>query len=141
MNSNIYDNNIVDNIMKAVNDISENDIDLENDTIENNSNNDDDSEKNLVFEDNESINSEKDNKEIYSKDDVENIELKKNDFGNILEDANICISLLLDRLLNKSNIDNYKYIIDNLRMKVKRVSISGEAEKINACKKITNKRK
>ena len=45
----------------------------------------------------------------------ESFVLDKNDFESLLEDANRGTSLLLDRLLDKNNIDNYKYIIDNIR--------------------------
>jgi len=130
MNTIIYDINAVENIMKAINGILEDDTDLEVNKIENISNPEDESDSldfnYLEFEEKKSFNSGEEINEKESNDE-ENYDLGKNDYEKLLEDANLSSSLLLDRLLNKSNIDNYKNIIEDLRKKMKRVSVTGEA--------------
>ena len=130
MNTIIYDINAVENIMKAINEILEDDTDLEVNKIENISNPEDESDSldfnYLEFEEKKSFNSGEEINEKESNDE-ENYDLGKNDYEKLLEDANLSSSLLLDRLLNKSNIDNYKNIIEDLRKKMKRVSVTGEA--------------
>ena len=61
--------------------------------------------------------------------------LEKNDLENAIRGT----SLLLDRLLDKNNIDNYKYIIDSIRKKTKRASVTGEEEEIEQEKKLLKK--
>jgi len=85
MNTNIYDINAVENIMKAINEFSEDDTDLEVNEIENNSNPEDESDsldiKYLDFEENKSFNSEEENNDKNSNDE-ENYDLGKNDYEN-----------------------------------------------------------
>ena len=100
--------------------------------------------KNSELSENTFIECEEGINEIDSNENEESFDVVKNDFYTFLDDINRGSTLLLDRLLNNNNIDNYKYIIDDLRKKRKRICVSGEAEEIENAKnleiKVTKKK-
>ena len=136
---NLYDYNVADNILKSVNDLEEesnkeeinteafNDISNYNNDINIISINDNDEE-------------EENSNSIENENDEQN-NTKESNFEILLEDSNRSNTLLLDRLLKKDNMDNYKYIIDDIRKKSKRKSIEDDdlGKLKNAPKKVKKK--
>ena len=86
------------------------------------------------------VDNESDSDHDIEEDDEELIKLGKNDFDELLEDADRGSKLLLDRLLKKSNLDDYKYIINDIRKKMKRAEVSGDLDDIKNLSKYIGKK-
>ena len=122
---NLYDYNAANNILKSMNDLEEEEQESnkeENNTESLNDISNDNDDMNVI-----SINDiDKEEETSNFNENDEKNDTKELNFELLLENMNRSDTLLLDRLLKKDNMDNYKYIIEDIRKKGKRKSTEDE---------------